>query len=270
MIAFRTATERELSTVLGWAADEGWNPGIDDAAAFFAADPGGFFVAVDGAEPVAAISVVNHTPDFAFLGLYIVRPAHRGKGIGIGLWRHAMAHAGPRCVGLDGVPEQQANYVRSGFTRAGSTTRFEGSVEAAAGSDIRPATDADIPAMIGMEGAASGVQKRAYMSAWFTNTLNRRSYCSEDGLVTIRKCRVGAKIGPLVALDADSAWRLIRHAAGAFDGPVIVDVPAQSEALARKCAARGLTPGFETARMYRGPAITGSNAVYAVASLELG
>ncbi|MEX0369803.1 MAG: GNAT family N-acetyltransferase, partial [Tateyamaria sp.] len=164
MIAFRTATERELSTVLGWAADEGWNPGVDDAAAFFAADPGGFFVAVDGSEPVAAISVVNHTVDFAFLGLYIVRPAHRGKGIGIGLWRHAMAHAGPRCVGLDGVPEQQANYVCSGFTRAGSTTRFEGSVEPAIESDIRLATDADIPAMIGMEGAASGVQKPAYLS----------------------------------------------------------------------------------------------------------
>ncbi|MEX0367473.1 MAG: N-acetyltransferase, partial [Ruegeria sp.] len=105
---------------------------------------------------------------------------------------------------------------------------------------------------------------------WFTNPLNRRSYCSEDGLVTIRKCRVGAKIGPLVAPDVEAAWCLVRHAAGAFDGPVVVDVPAQSEALARKCGAQGLTPGFETARMYRGPAITGSTAVYAVASLELG
>ena len=122
--SFRTATLPELSRILDWAADEGWNPGIEDAEAFFAADPGGFFVADHDGTPVAAISVVNHSDSFAFLGLYICHPDWRGTGLGFALWTHAIAHAGGRTIGLDGVPAQQDNYARSGFELAGRTRRL--------------------------------------------------------------------------------------------------------------------------------------------------
>ena len=115
-VSFRTARADELPLVLSWAEAEGWNPGPDDAAAFFASDPEGFFVADADTGPVAAISVVNHSDAFAFLGLYLCLPEHRGKGIGFGLWQHALAHAGARCVGLDGVPAQQDNYRKSSPT----------------------------------------------------------------------------------------------------------------------------------------------------------
>jgi len=107
MITFHTATVKELGTALDWAAAEGWNPGLEDAEAFFASDPAGFFVARDGDRPIAAISVVNHSETFAFLGLYIVTPSYRGQGIGLRLWNHALAHAGARTIGLDGVEAQQ-------------------------------------------------------------------------------------------------------------------------------------------------------------------
>ncbi|MCB1350353.1 MAG: GNAT family N-acetyltransferase, partial [Maritimibacter sp.] len=86
----RVARADEIGTVLDWAAAEGWNPGLDDAAAFFAADPEGFFVTERDGAPVAAISVVNHAPDMAFLGLYLCRPEWRGQGIGFALWQHAL------------------------------------------------------------------------------------------------------------------------------------------------------------------------------------
>lgn len=84
-VSFRTARPDELPLILSWAAAEGWNPGLDDAAVFFASDPEGFFVADLDNGPIAAISVVNHSSDFAFLGLYLCLPKHRGKGIGFGL-----------------------------------------------------------------------------------------------------------------------------------------------------------------------------------------
>ena len=55
----RPMTVTELELVLDWAADEGWNPGLDDAAAFYAADPAGFLIKEVDGQPVAAISVVN-------------------------------------------------------------------------------------------------------------------------------------------------------------------------------------------------------------------
>ena len=108
-----TATPDDWRTVIEWAAGEGWNPGLGDAAAFFAQDPDGFFIGrVDG-EPVSAISLVHYGPAYAFLGFYLVRPDLRGRGHGIATWRTALARAGDRVVGLDGVPAQQRPRARN-------------------------------------------------------------------------------------------------------------------------------------------------------------
>ena len=41
------------------------------------------------------MSAVRYGERFGFLGLYIVKPQHRGKGFGIKLWRAAMEHPQP-------------------------------------------------------------------------------------------------------------------------------------------------------------------------------
>lgn len=269
MITFRNATLDDLKQVLGWARDEGWNPGLDDAPAFHTADPDGFFVAVDGLTPVAAISVVNHTDTFAFLGLYIVRPSYRGKGIGYGLWSHAIQHAQGRTIGLDGVPEQQDNYAASGFAHAGGTTRYAGSVLAEASDELRLAEPSDVDTLIAQEAAYSGVAKPRYLSAWFQNTENRKTYLGAEGFFTVRKCQDGSKIGPLVAARVEAAHSMIQHAATVFGTSLVIDVPETSEALATLCSTLALAPGFETARMYRGPAPVATPGLYAVTSLEL-
>lgn len=270
MIAFRNASLAELELVLEWAAAEGWNPGLDDAEAFFAADPRGFFVAVENDALVGAISVVNHSPAFAFLGLYIVTPPHRGKGIGFGLWKHAMQHAGDRTIGLDGVPEQQSNYAASGFQHAGKTVRYAGALDGATCPDMRPATTEDIGALIDREAKASGVRKAAYLAAWFSNASNRKTYIHPNGFLTVRQCREGAKIGPLIAEDKASASDMLRHVCAGSSGAIMIDVPVQSNVLATLCQSLSLSPVFETARMYRGAAPEADASVFAVASLELG
>lgn len=275
MPEFRTASLAELDTILGWAAAEGWNPGLEDAAAFQAADPQGFFVATVAGRPVAAISVVNHTADFAFLGLYLVIPEHRGKGIGYGLWQHAMTHAGARVVGLDGVPDQQSNYVASGFAHAGATTRFAGIVEGQVQAGMRAATVENLHMLIDWEASFSGVAKPAYLSAWCAQAPTRKTWLLEgpDGVVgacTVRQCREGAKIGPLMARDQAGAEALLRHAAAGVEGPLVLDVPQASAPLAALCREWGMEAGFHTARMYRGKAPTGAEGYFSVCSLELG
>ncbi|MEU1159130.1 GNAT family N-acetyltransferase, partial [Streptomyces sp. NPDC005918] len=122
------ATPDDWRVVTGWAADEGWNPGLTDTPSFFAQDPDGFFLGrVDG-EPVSAISVVNYGDAYAFLGCYLVRPDLRGRGHGLATWRAGLAHAGARTVGLDGVPAQQDNYRRSGFAWKHGTQRYIGTL----------------------------------------------------------------------------------------------------------------------------------------------
>ncbi|MEP0190244.1 MAG: GNAT family N-acetyltransferase [Erythrobacter sp.] len=276
MTRYRTTTLSELSLILNWAAAEGWNPGVDDAEAFLAADPESFFVAVDQQdEPIASISIVNHTSGFAFLGLYIVRKEFRGRGIGLGLWNHALQHAGSRTVGLDGVEAQQENYRASGFIYSGATTRFTGRIAGRQGRYIYTVRPQDIPSLIQLEAAASGVSKPAYLGPWLTGSGNRTTFVKRYqsdivGFCTIRTCQTGAKIGPLVAADIDVARELIAHAATGIGGPISMDVPSTSIALNELCQTMGWQAGFRTARMYKGKLDAPQHRCFAVSSLELG
>ncbi|MBD3624312.1 MAG: GNAT family N-acetyltransferase, partial [Rhodobacteraceae bacterium] len=170
----RVATLPEIEKVLDWAAEEGWNPGLDDAAAFHAADPEGFFIAEVAAQPVAAISVVNHSDDFSFLGLYLCLPEYRGQGIGYSLWTHALAHAGSRTVGLDGVPEQEANYARSGFSLVGRTRRLEGTFPVVTLS-AHLATADDRDALANLDQRANGFARTTFLETWTAHRASRRT-----------------------------------------------------------------------------------------------
>ena len=64
------AEREDLDIMIEWAAREGWNPGLNDAECFWAADPEGFWTARLNGEMVACMSVVRHERGFAFLGFY--------------------------------------------------------------------------------------------------------------------------------------------------------------------------------------------------------
>ena len=87
----RAMSRSELQLAIGWARDEGWNPGLHDATSFHAADPEGLLVGVLDGRPISSISVVRYGQTFGFLGLYIVIPEQRGRGYGYALWQAGMA-----------------------------------------------------------------------------------------------------------------------------------------------------------------------------------
>lgn len=275
---FRTASVKEVALVLDWAHNEGWNPGIDDAHAFWTADDGGFFLAEVEGEIVAVISVVNHDDAHAFLGLYLCKPEFRGRGIGFALWATALKHAGMRTVGLDGVAEQQSNYAKSGFVKTGSTMRFEGGLPAGISAGQRPYTSNDLIAVATLDRKAIGYMRPRFLSGWVQKTKTRNTFVSErngriTGFATARLCRNGCKIGPVIAPDAGTALALMRAAAKFLDAKqVVVDLPDSQAAFREVLLSQGFTSTFETARMYRGtpPVPAAPKTLFGVASLELG
>ena len=73
--------------------------------------------------------------------------------------------------------------------------------------------------------------------------------------------------GPTIA---ESLYDALTGAVPAGD-PVYLDVPLPNDAARGLAAAKGLTPGFETARMYTGPAPDVElERVYGVTTFELG
>lgn len=274
--SIRALNTAEIGLAVEWAAAEGWNPGLADAACFATVDPAGFLVAeLDGA-PAAVISVVNYDTRFAFLGFYIVRPELRGQGIGFRLWQAGLAHAGARTIGLDGVVAQQANYASQGFALAHRNIRFTGTPEAGEMGETADLAQVPFAAIEGSDAQVFPAPRAAFLKAWITAPGHVGRAVLRNGRLAgwgvVRPARTGWKIGPLVAEDAEVADRLFRALrAAAGSDSIVLDVPepnAPALALARR---HGLTPVFETARMYRGslrPARL--EPVYGVTSFELG
>ncbi|MCF3641503.1 GNAT family N-acetyltransferase [Rhizobium sp. TRM95111] len=265
--------------ILDWAAAEGWNPGLDDADPFWTADPGGYFLAELAGRPAAAVSMVRYGDGFAFLGFYIAHPDFRGQGIGRALWQHAVAAAGPRTIGLDGVVAQQENYRRSGFAYTHGNMRYGGRLRTEPVRDKRviPVAPVHMPMIVDYDARFNPAPRPAFIGQWARETETRRSLVLIDdgtiaGLGTIRACRGGRKIGPLfadTAMNADLLFRALVMEAGA--GDVYLDIPVPNGEAKALCARHGLEPVFETARMYRGEAPgLPLDRIFGITTFELG
>jgi len=262
MRTIRTLGLAEVETLLGWAAVEGWNPGLHDAPAFHAADPNGVFGAFVDDIMVAAIAAVAYDERFGFIGLYICHPDWRGQGHGKAVWDAGMAYLGNRTIGLDGVPEQQANYASMGFVPAYDTVRMSGTLVAEQSATVEPASS---NAIAQVDARCFPAARSAFLAQW-TSPPNR-TFGLGTGYAVLRQCRENFKIGPLFAPDAATALELLKPIAGA----VQIDVPAAQTAFLAALTAKGFAPSFATTRMYRGPAPGMDLAsVFGVTSLELG
>ncbi|MER7959213.1 GNAT family N-acetyltransferase [Streptomyces sp. NPDC096030] len=274
------ATLQDWALVRDWAAAEGWNPGLSDAPAFFAQDPEGFFLGRIDGEPVSAVSVVNYSDRYAFLGFYLVRPDQRGRGHGLATWRAGLAHAGGRTVGLDGVPDQQDNYRRSGFALAYRTARYVGEVGGGVSArDVVPAARVDPAALSAYDGTCHHADRPRFLAPWLTTPGHRALARVVDGRLTgygvVRPAEDEARVGPLFAdTPADAAALLdgLAAEARAFGSPrIAVDMPEANPSAAALALERGLEPTFETARMYTGEVRpVARERVFGVTTLELG
>lgn len=273
----RALSLQELAVLIDWAAAEGWNPGLDDAAAFQPTDPEGFIGAFVGNELVAAISAVAYGGNFGFIGLYICRPDMRGQGHGKAVWSAGMARLAGRTVGLDGVAAQLANYRRKGFRPAYETIRFSGrtAIPSVRSDGVCAISTQLVPDIIAYDARCFPAPRRAFLHRWSQPPhvgFAAISSLGTIGYAVARPCRSGYKVGPLFADDTETAMQLLGSLAGACEGGDLhIDAPADNVDFTAALAAIGFRPTFTTTRMYKGtPPKVDSRRIFGVTTLELG
>lgn len=255
-----TMTRREFGLAVDWAAAEGWNPGLHDAKCFYATDPSGFLMGLVEDEPVAVLSAVKYGETFGFLGFYMVSPKFRSRGYGLRIWQAGMDALGGRNIGLDGVVEQQDNYVKSGFKLAHRNVRHEGigEVVAALGSrsNIVPLSSVPMDEVVTYDRAFFPADRSVFLRAWLAQPDSKAvGYLQNEALAgygMLRACREGFKIGPLFADSAQAAEDIFLTLKASVEpgSAFYLDVPEvnpQAVALAER---HGMKSVFETARMY--------------------
>src|SRR6185369_17467734 len=101
-----------------------------------------------------------------FLGFYIVRPDLRGRGLGLKIWQTAIAHAGARTIGLDGVVAQQENYKKSGFTLAYRNVRYGGRITAGTRSPTVALSNIPFETVAADDATVFPASRENFLRAW--------------------------------------------------------------------------------------------------------
>ncbi|WP_221033158.1 GNAT family N-acetyltransferase [Actomonas aquatica] len=283
MITYRTATRAELDIAVEWAAAEGWNPGLHDAALFWHTDPAGFVCAERDGGVIATGSIVAYGDAAGFMGFFIVRPDLRGQGIGreFWTWRRDTLRARLRPdapIAMDGVFDMQAFYARGGFQFTHRNLRMAGTGRRSAQLDpalvdlsVLPFAD-----VLAYDTAHFGCSRARFLEPWIRPAgglaLGFVTHHTLRGIGVIRPCREGYKIGPLFADDAHIAEALfVGLSAHAADQPLFLDTPENNPAALALAQAHGLTEVFGCARMVHGPIPDLPwNRIYGVTTFELG
>lgn len=265
-----------------WAAEEGWNPGLNDAAIFYEADPQGFLLgAVAEQEVVATLSAVSYGDTFGFIGFYIVKPEFRGRGLGWRLWQEGMRRLEGRNIGLDGVLAQQENYAKCGFKFAYRNVRYElASVPeicpAPAHDTLIPVADIPFERLEAYDRAFFPAPRSKFLAAWLRQPnaygVGYVEGNAVQGYGLLRPCRKGYKVGPLFADTPAVAETLLQQLLSHVPGETVyLDLPEVNPEAVAMAKRHGMEPVFETARMYTGEAPRlPLTKLYGITTFELG
>ena len=289
-LVIRDMTRAEVDRLVDWAAGEGWNPGLHDAELFWATDPAAFIAAELDGELIGGGAITSYDGKFGFMGFFIVRPEHRGRGLGRVLWHARRDRLRSRLnpdagIGLDGVFAMQAFYAAGGFVFSHRNLRFR--------AEIPPRPAPERPRRVGDEEVVSltaipfdqildydrscfPAARPAFLSGWISQpdalALGCRRSGGLSGYGVVRRCREGCKIGPLFADDADAARTLYTHLAEfAAGGPLYLDVPENNPAALEFVREHRMIEVFGCARMYLGPSpVIAHERIFGITTFELG
>lgn len=252
-------TQEELQDVaLEWAKWEGWNPGVNDAHAFYIQDPSGFFISKLNGEAIGCCSAVIYDDSFAFFGLYIVKSEYRHHGFGMALTHHSLDYVGERNFGLDGVLEMVDRYAEQGFKLAHHNIRYQGVIPV--NTTVNPAigeiTEDLLPQIEEYDRLHFPAPRSDFLRFWLKPSAKSSAFTYiEEGKVkgfgAIRRCNQGYKIGPLFADDYAIAEALFRRLAAEAEGEIVfLDIPESNIRASLLVNLYQMEPCFKTVRMY--------------------
>ncbi len=301
--AIRPMAVEDIPAVTAWARREGFCPGPHDVAILRHADRTGVWVGCLDGEPVGCIIGVRWDRRYGFLGLFLVRPEHRGHGYGVALWRRALEHLDDvACIGLEAAPERVDDYAGWGFRPAWDTCRWSLPPAVVAGAPpVLPAghrlVSADaVPETVvqAYDARHEATPRPHFLREWLREDRGGEGSASpaavwvvQDGegrcrgFGRIRPCLLppgggqagswGWRVGPWIADTPAIAAALLDRLRRERPGPVLVDAPQDNVAAGRLLERNGFRPVSRTVRMYRGtPPPLPIGDLYGLACLELG
>ena len=286
-LVIRNMTRSEVNELVGWAAREGWNPGLHDADVFWTTDPEAFIAAEPDGALIGGGAITSYNGEYGFMGLFIVHPQYRGQGLGNRLWHARRERLLKRLrpgaiIGLDGVFEMQEYYAKGGFAFSHRNMRFRAEIPGRlqtppdGGGNIIPLAAVPFEQVLDYDRTCFPALRPTFLREWISQPDALALGYQRDGKLSgygvIRRCKEGSKIGPLFADDALAAESIYTQLEGfAVGGPLFLDAPENNPAAIELVKRHRMTEVFGCARMYLGPfPILAHERIFGVTTFELG
>jgi GNAT superfamily N-acetyltransferase len=221
----------------------GWNQVEEDWQYFLDHRPEGCYVAVDEGAVIGTVATAGYGRDAAWIGMLLVDPDYRRRGIGTRLMRAAIASLGGYVtIMLDATPAGQGLYERLGFREQSRLLRL--TTDRLAPLNALPPQDRslrrlrvgeDLDPIIALDRAAFGADRTPLLRAQARRAPEAAWVCERRGRIAgFCLGRNGARLqqlGPVVAETDQDAMALCQAGLRAWVGrAVVVDVPASQEA----------------------------------------
>jgi len=272
-IQLRLFTEDDLDFADRMREKTGWNQRRDDWARYRRHEPGGCFVAEWDGHPAGTVTTTRYGDDLAWIGMMLVDPAYRRRGIATALMEGAMDYLrerNVRCIKLDATPEGRPVYERLGFRAEWTLERWEwepAETETDAGNAGTPPAEDDrdrIDAVMDLDRAAFGADRLAWLRALAADA--RRVKIRRDGSGDVSAygmLRPGLEadyFGPQVADPPEAAAGLVEDLLAGRDRRIFWDLPAENDAARDLAARHGFARTKSILRMWTGEERVEGNA----------
>lgn len=260
-VSFREMVFEDIPAGLGLCRASRWNQTERDWAQFLEREPHGARVAVRDGRVIGTVTTIRYEARFGWIGMVLVDPRERGRGIGTQLLHEAVELLGDvGCARLDATPAGRAVYLKLGFQDEYGLVRMQRAPAAAprvGENGVRPMQTRDLPAVLDLDRQVFGADRSALLQWLLAGAPEYARVIDAGG--TLRGYSLGRhgfdfeQLGPIVAHDRKDAEALaLACLAAAAPRPLILDAPSHSGQWLGWLAKQGFVEQRPFTRMWRG------------------
>ena len=217
-IQFRTMHSSDIEAGLRLCRVSGWNQTRRDWEMFLQLSPHGCRVAVLDEQVVGTVATVNYENHFGWVGMVLVDPAARGKGIGTLLMNEALRILKDvPAIRLDATPAGEPVYRQLGFVGEYNLSRMTAVIAPEnlllQDNSARPMKPEDFPAVFSLDSEIFGADRHALLE-WMLAGAPEYAWVNEqcgqiNGYSFGRHGHNAEHLGPVIASDQTTARHLV-------------------------------------------------------------
>lgn len=254
-------TRADIPAGLALCRTSGWNQTTADWEELLEVGGARCRVAAIDGRVVGTATTVIYEGRFAWIGMVLVDPEVRGRGIGRALLRDAVDSLGDVPARLDATPEGHPLYLKLGFVEECHLQRMRSTSASPGGTDeareARPMRREDLDVVSAWDRRVFGADRRRILE-WALEKAPELAFVAERG-ASIRGYCLGRRghifqqVGPVVAADREAAGQLVAACRQrSTNESMVVDAPTTQRAWTARLMELGFVNERPFIRMCRG------------------